>query len=59
MATFLFAYLGGGMPDSDAERTTITAAWEAWYEKLGSAVLDAGVRDGDGRIEALETVEAI
>lgn len=50
MATYLFAFHGGGMPETDEERATTTAAWSAWYEELGPAVIDAGNPVGAGRL---------
>jgi hypothetical protein len=42
MAAYLLAYHGGGMPQTDAEREWVTAAWNAWYQDLGPAVADGG-----------------
>jgi len=42
VATYLLAYHGGGMPDSDEERASVLASWNAWYERLGEAVVDPG-----------------
>jgi hypothetical protein len=43
MANFVFVYTGGGaMPATQAEQTAVLQAWGAWYEKLGSAVVDGG-----------------
>jgi hypothetical protein len=43
MAKYALLYKGGGdMPQSDEEREQVTAAWGAWFEGLGTAVLDAG-----------------
>ena len=42
MATYLLAYRGGGMPETDEERTAVMAAWGAWFEGLGDAVKDGG-----------------
>lgn len=50
MATFLFAYHGGGMPQTDEERAQSTAAWSTWYEELGAAVIDPGNPVGQGRL---------
>jgi hypothetical protein len=42
MAKYLLAYHGGGMPETDAERATVLAAWERWFQALGPAVVDPG-----------------
>ena len=42
MANFLFAYRGGGMASTDAEREASMAAWGAWFGKLGPAIVEPG-----------------
>jgi len=42
MAKYLLLYLGGGMPETEAETAAVMKAWEAWYTDLGSAVVDPG-----------------
>ena len=42
MANFLLLYTGGGMPETQAEIAQVMQAWEAWFNQLGSAVVDAG-----------------
>jgi len=42
MANFLLLYHGGGMPETEAEQAKVLQAWTAWYNKLGSAVVDHG-----------------
>jgi hypothetical protein len=42
MSTYLMAYRGGGMAETDAEREALMAAWGAWFGALGAAVVDAG-----------------
>jgi hypothetical protein len=42
MANYLLLYKGGGMPETDAEREAVTAAWGAWFGELDGAVVDAG-----------------
>jgi hypothetical protein len=42
MANYLLAYKGGGVPETDAERNAVMAAWGGWFQNLGSAVVDAG-----------------
>jgi hypothetical protein len=42
MTKFLFLYRGGSMPETEAESAKVLKAWEAWFTKLGSAVVDPG-----------------
>ena len=42
MGKFVFTYSGGAMADTEAEREAVMAAWGAWFEQLGPAVLDMG-----------------
>lgn len=42
MAKFVYAYRGGRMPETDAERETAMAAWGAWLGGIGAAALDPG-----------------
>ena len=42
MATYVLAYKGGRMPETDAERDAQMAAWGGWFQNLGKAVVDAG-----------------
>jgi hypothetical protein len=42
MTNYVLLYSGGGMPETEAEQAAVTAAWEAWYGKLGEAVVDGG-----------------
>jgi hypothetical protein len=42
MGNYVFAYRGGGMAATDAEREAAMAAWGNWFQTLGSAVVDAG-----------------
>jgi len=42
MASFVLLYTGGGMSQSEAEQAAVMQAWTAWYERLGSAVVDQG-----------------
>jgi hypothetical protein len=42
MTNYLLAYKGGGMPDSDAEREQVMAAWGRWFGALGESLVDAG-----------------
>lgn len=42
MTNFVLLYTGGTMPESEEEKANIMAAWGAWYEKMGAAVVDGG-----------------
>jgi hypothetical protein len=42
MANFVYAYRGGGMAATDAEREASMAAWGAWFGKLGPAIVEPG-----------------
>jgi hypothetical protein len=42
MANYVLVYHGGGMPEMEEEGARLMAAWGAWYEKLGAAVVDGG-----------------
>jgi hypothetical protein len=42
MPKYIFAYHGGAMPDTPEEGQKAMAAWGAWMEGLGSALVDGG-----------------
>ena len=42
MTTFLLAYHGGGVPETEEEQAREIGAWQAWYEQMGDAVVDIG-----------------
>ena len=42
MSKFIFAYHGGKMPETPEEGERVMAVWGAWYEGMGSAVIDGG-----------------
>ena len=42
MAKYVFAYHGGGMPETEEETAKVMAAWEAWYGELGESIVDGG-----------------
>jgi hypothetical protein len=42
MANYLLTYHGGGMPETAEETAKVMAAWTAWFEALGDAVVDGG-----------------
>lgn len=42
MPSYVLAYTGGGMPETDEERQAEMAAWGEWYGRMGAAVVDGG-----------------
>jgi hypothetical protein len=42
MANYVLVYKGGGMPQTDAEREQVMAAWGQWFGGLGQALVDGG-----------------
>lgn len=42
MTNFVLVYTGGGMPEGEDAQAKVMAAWGAWYEKLGAAIVDGG-----------------
>lgn len=42
MPKFILAYHGGKTPESKEEGEKVMAAWGAWFQGLGSAVVDPG-----------------
>jgi hypothetical protein len=42
MTNYVFAYRGGGMPETEEEQNAVMAAWNDWYGALGEAVVDGG-----------------
>lgn len=59
MGKFVYAYRGGGVPESEEQQQAVMAAWGAWYRELGQAVVDGGnpfgasAAVGDGRTSGL------
>lgn len=51
MAKYLFAYHGGGMPESEEEQAAVMAAWGKWFTDLGDSVVDVG--NPTGRVVTL------
>ncbi len=39
---YVMLYTGGRMPESEVEQAEILKAWEAWYGRIGNALVDAG-----------------
>ena len=46
MPKFIFAYHGGGMPETQEEGERMMAAWNAWYGDMGAALVDGGAPVG-------------
>lgn len=42
MPKYVFAYHGGGMPETEAEQAEHMAAWGAWMGAIGDAFVDQG-----------------
>jgi hypothetical protein len=42
MPNYLLSFHGGSMPEDQEEGVRVMAAWTAWYEELGPAVVDPG-----------------
>lgn len=42
MTKYVLLYSGGSMPQSEAEQAQAMKGWEAWFSKLGKAVVDQG-----------------
>lgn len=42
MTNFVLIYTGGGMPEGEAAQAEVMSAWNAWYEKMGAAIVDGG-----------------
>ena len=46
MSHYLFVYHGGSMPETEEEGARVMAAWGAWMEGLGAAIVDGGAPVG-------------
>lgn len=42
MSSFVLAYTGGSMPETEQGRAAVMTAWESWFASLGTAVADHG-----------------
>ena len=49
MATYVYLYQGGGIPETQEQQDAVMAAWGAWYGELGDAVVDGGNPFGPSR----------
>jgi len=50
MNTFVLLYKGGKTGSTPAEMEKIMKVWMGWFEKLGSAIVDAGKPFGQGKV---------
>jgi hypothetical protein len=46
MTQFIFAYHGGKSPETPQEGEKVMAAWGAWFEGMGAAVVQPGAPVG-------------
>ena len=46
MPKFMFAYHGGGMPETPEEGARMMAAWNDWYSAMREALVDGGAPVG-------------
>lgn len=42
MPKYVFAFRGGSVPETEEESAKVMAAWTAWFEELGSAIVEPG-----------------
>jgi hypothetical protein len=42
MGKYVFAYKGGGMPETEEEGKRLMDAWTSWMGGLGGAIVDGG-----------------
>jgi hypothetical protein len=42
MNKYLLLYIGGSMPETEADQAAVIQAWTDWYTGLGQAVVDPG-----------------
>ena len=52
MSTYVLAYTGGGMAETEEEQAAVMAAWGAWMGGLGDAIVDAGNPFGPSAVVA-------
>ena len=46
MPKFIFAYHGGGMPETPEEGERVMAAWNTWYGQMADNLVDGGAPVG-------------
>lgn len=49
MAKYIFAYHGGGMPETPEEGERQMALWQEWYGELGASIVDGGAPVGKSK----------
>ena len=54
MPKYVFAYHGGGMPETEAAQAASMEAWGAWFNTLGAAVVDGGNPTGQAKTVAAD-----
>ena len=42
MSDYLLLFEGGKMPETKEEQDAVMAAWNAWFEEMGSSIKDQG-----------------
>jgi hypothetical protein len=47
MAKYALIYHGGGMAETEEDQAAVMAAWGAWIEGLGTALVDGGAPLGE------------
>ncbi len=52
MSKYVFAYHGGGMPESEEEGAKVMAAWESWFGSIGPSIADGGNPVGQSKTVA-------
>lgn len=57
MPKFVFAYHGGGMPETEEAQAAAMAAWGKFYEDLGPAIADGGAPVGMSKTVTSTSVE--
>ena len=57
MAKFIFVYHGGKKPESAEEGAKFMAAWKAWFEGLGEAIVEPGNPVGMSKTVTSDGVE--
>lgn len=57
MPNFVFAYHGGGAPESPEEGEKVMAAWNAWYGQIGESLVDGGAPVGMSKTVSASGIE--
>jgi len=57
MPNFIFAYHGGKKPDTPEAGAKMMAAWRAWFDGMGEAVVDGGNPVGMSKTVSADGVE--